>query len=141
MQIQFADGFILCKGNAIPYKTEIQDVNTEQYFHSPDMINTLETCGQDILNQLDLNDLNVEERDTILVTLNKYKKLFFREGDKLTFTTKIEHNIPTSVDGPIYSKIYRYPHTHEQEIKKQIEEMLNQGIIEDSNSPYNAHFG
>lgn len=34
--------------------------------------------------------------------------------------------------------MYRYPQIHEQEIEKQVEDMLKQGIIQESNSPYNS---
>lgn len=50
----------------------------------------------------------------------------------------MKFNIITKTDRPIYSKIYRYPKIHETEIEKQITEMLKQGIIRESSSPYNS---
>lgn len=41
-------------------------------------------------------------------------------------------------DTPIYVKSYRYPFIHKVEIEKQINEMLDNGIIQHSNSPYSA---
>lgn len=38
----------------------------------------------------------------------------------------------------LYSKIYRYPQIHEVEIERQMKEMLKQGIIRESESPYNS---
>lgn len=38
-------------------------------------------------------------------------------------------------ENPIYCKLYRYPQVHEKEIERQVEEMLKQGIIRESNSP------
>lgn len=66
------------------------------------------------------------------------KDLFYNEGDDLTFTHEIKHEIRLTQDNPIYCKIYRYPQVHEQEIERQIGDMLKQGIIRESNSPYNS---
>lgn len=70
--------------------------------------------------------------------LHSFKDLFYKEGDKLSATHEIKHEIITSTDRAVYSKIYRYPQIHEEEIKKQIKEMLEQNIIKESNSPYNS---
>ena len=70
--------------------------------------------------------------------LGNYRNLFFKEGDRLSHTTEIEHEIITSNENPIFSKIYRYPQIHEQEITSQIQDMLKQGIIRESNSPYSS---
>lgn len=84
-----------------------------------------------------LTNLNCEEQKALKNLLKNFKDLFFKEGDTLTSTTKIEHEIITTSNIPIYSKIYRYPQIHEQEISSQIADMLKQGIIRESNSPYN----
>jgi len=39
---------------------------------------------------------------------------------------------------PIHTKSYRYPYIHKEEVKKQIESMLNQDIIKSSYSPWSA---
>lgn len=70
--------------------------------------------------------------------LHNFKDLFFKEGDTLSATTEIRHNITTTIDKPLYSKIYRYPQIHENEIQRQILEMLENKIIRESNSPYNS---
>ncbi|XP_055374910.1 uncharacterized protein MAL13P1.304-like [Condylostylus longicornis] len=82
--------------------------------------------------------LNSEEKTHLNKLLNNYSDLFFKEGDYLTNTTEIQHQIITTIDRPIYFKIYRYPQIHEKEISKQISDMLKQGIIKESNSPYNS---
>ena len=83
-------------------------------------------------------DLNSEEKAYLEILLKKYGDLFFKEGDHLSSTVGTEHRIITTSDKPIYSKIYRYPQIHEVEISKQIKEMLKQGIIRESRSPYNS---
>lgn len=93
---------------------------------------------KDIQSKIKINDLSQKEQNSVRGLLNEFKDLFFVEGDKLSATTEICHEIITTTDKPLYSKIYRYPQAHEEEIQKQIKEMLDQNIIRESNSPYNS---
>lgn len=101
-------------------------------------ITTPEISKGKIIENLKVDHLNKEEYNSIINLLKNYQELFFKEGDKLSFTHEIQHDITTTTSNPIYSKIYRYPQIHEKEIEKQISEMLSQGIIKESNSPYNS---
>jgi len=82
--------------------------------------------------------LNKEESEHLKILLKSYQDLFYKEGDCLTSTWDITHQIITTTDTPIYSKIYRYPQVHEKEISTQINDMLKHGIIRESNSAYNS---
>ena len=67
--------------------------------------------------------------------------MFYLPGDKLTFTTAAEHAIPTpAIDSPrgINAKPYRIPEVHREESQKQTTQMLIDGIIEPSTSPWNS---
>ncbi|KAH8338222.1 hypothetical protein KR067_005907, partial [Drosophila pandora] len=70
--------------------------------------------------------------------LNKFKNLQYEEGDNLTFTSTIKHVINTTHNSPIYSKQYPLAQALEIEVENQVQEMLNQGLIRESNSPYNS---
>lgn len=59
-------------------------------------------------------------------------------GDKLSKTNAIQHKIPTTDDIPINIKQYRHPPHLRDEIQKQVEELLTNDIIEESDSPYNS---
>ncbi|KAK9739051.1 hypothetical protein QE152_g9310 [Popillia japonica] len=48
------------------------------------------------------------------------------------------HNIPTTDENPTHTKSYRYPQLHKDEVNKQIEKMLSQGIIRPSTSPWTS---
>lgn len=61
-------------------------------------------------NRIQLDHLNKEEYDAIVKVLNNFKGLFFKEGDQLTSTMEIQHEIRTVTDEQINSKLYRYPH-------------------------------
>ena len=60
------------------------------------------------------------------------------DGDKLGCTDVIEHHINLENNTPvIYIPAYRLTHKHKEEINKAVDEMLADGIIEPSKSPYN----
>lgn len=56
----------------------------------------------------------------------------------MTFTNEIKHSIDTKDSKPIYTKSYRYPQIHKQEVKSQVSKMLDQGIIRPSISPWSS---
>lgn len=118
--IDFVDSEIPC---------EIAEANMlEAITNSEDVI-------RELLNRSELND---EEKHSLKNLLVGNKDLFFIESDNLTFTHEITHEIKTIDENSIYCRPYRYPQVHEKEIERQIDEMLRQGIIRESDSPYNA---
>lgn len=122
---------------------EIHGVKTKFISSCPYKYNDIHTLhesilNEDLLNKLIRDDMNQEEITELRKIINKNRDLFFQEGQQLTHTHEIQHQIITTVDKPIYSKIYRYPQIHEEEITRQMKEMLAQGIIRESNSPYNS---
>lgn len=106
----------------------------DRYF----LINEVCNIESSNIDEINLDHVNSEERHQLLEILRQYQDLFYKEGDKLTFTHEVHHEIITTTNNAIYSKIYRYPRIHEQEIERQIQEMLDQNIITHSNSPYNS---
>lgn len=92
----------------------------------------------DILKLLRTDHLNQEEVKALAKVCREHEDIFFREGQKLTFTNKIKHQIRTTDDIPIYTKSYRYPYIHKEEVRHQITDMLNQGIIRPSFSPWSS---
>lgn len=123
-------------------KDSIEISNKRIYFniYPFDIYNicALEPNQYPISNLIKQSELHKEGNSKILGLLKRYKKLFYKEGDDLTFTHEIKHEIVTKTDRPIYTKTYRYPKIHEQEIERQIDDMLRQGIITESSSPYNS---
>lgn len=85
--------------------------------------------------QLRMDHLNSEERSKLTKMLSKYQDVFHQEKQPLTFTNAIHHEINTKDDLPVYTKSYRYPFCHKEEVQRQIIKMLEQGIIRHSNSP------
>jgi len=83
-------------------------------------------------------DMNNEESQAISKFLKRKKNIFYQEGQQLTATTFVKHKILTEPHNPIYIKNYKNPFALEQEIDKQIDEMLKNNIIRESKSPYNS---
>ncbi|XP_055850313.1 uncharacterized protein LOC129914890 [Episyrphus balteatus] len=82
--------------------------------------------------------LSEHEKGLLYGVLKKFKRTFYNENDDLSFTNEVKHHIHTKHELPVYSKLYRYPEVHRDEVDRQIEEMLKQGIIRESNSPFNS---
>lgn len=78
------------------------------------------------------------EIQEIKTLFRNFKDIFYKDGDDLTFTNDVKHSLQSNNSQPIYTKIYRYPHPLKGEVDKQINEMLETGIIRHSNLPYNA---
>ena len=91
-----------------------------------------------IESEIDLEYLNSEERRSILDICREFHDLFYLKGDKLTHTDAIQHSIPLTAERPIFVKPYRLPIAQHTEIKSQIDKMLDEDVIEPSNSPYNS---
>jgi hypothetical protein len=60
-------------------------------------------------------------------------------GDKLRSTNAAQHSIEAEPGtAPINTRPYRLPEAQKAEIENQVGKLLNEGIIEESNSPWNS---
>lgn len=82
--------------------------------------------------------LNTEERSVLINLCREFSDIFHKEDDRLTFTNKIKHEIRTSDEIPVHAKSYRYPFVHKNEVQRQINKMLEDGIIRPSKSPWSS---
>lgn len=98
----------------------------------------LDTRAQDVTSRLRTDHLNDEERANLITLCSRYADVFYIEGEPLTFTNQIKHRIRTTDDVPVYTKSYRYPFVHRQEVRDQITKMLDQGIIRPSDSAWSS---
>lgn len=92
----------------------------------------------EVLSRLRTDHLNIEERSNLESLCAQYADIFYLDGEPLTFTNKIKHSIRTTDEVPIYTKTYRYPFIHRQEVQDQISKMLDQGIIQPSQSAWSS---
>lgn len=92
-----------------------------------------------ITQLINLDHCNKEEKDSIHKLYRHYNKLFYLKGDHLTFTDAIQHSIPVNAhQTPINVRPYRLAEVHKSELNRQLTEMLEDGIIQHSKSPWNA---
>lgn len=113
-----------------------EDFNYPSYIEN---ICSLESMNSDnIMKSFCLDHMNQEERHLSTKLILEFKDLLYKDGEILSATDKVQHEIITTIDSPLYTKIYRYPQIYEKEIERQIEEMLRNKIIRQSNSPYNS---
>ncbi|CAH2098978.1 unnamed protein product [Euphydryas editha] len=87
---------------------------------------------------LRIDNLNKEEKESLIELCQEYNHIFHLEGDKLTSTNTIMHEIPTNNNVPINTKSYRYPEALKEEVNEQIGKLLKDGIIQPSNNPWNS---
>lgn len=92
----------------------------------------------DVLSRLRTDHLNAEEKANLLALCSRYTDVFYIDGEPLTFTNKIKHRIRTTDEIPAYTKSYRYPFVHREEVRDQISKMLEQGIIRPSDSAWSS---
>ncbi len=78
------------------------------------------------------------EKKHLFEAIREHKEILLNPGQKLTTVKGVSHRIRTIDNDPIYTRSYRYPHQFKGDVAEQIQEMLDQGIIQDSKSPYNA---
>lgn len=94
---------------------------------------------REVLQEVNLNHLNTEEKREITNIIAKYADVFQLSEDKLGTCNVYKQQIhikPGAV--PSYSKPYRVPFEQREEIKKQISKMLEDNIIESAASPWSA---
>jgi hypothetical protein len=86
-----------------------------------------------------LGHLSQDERATLEPVLLRYRHVFYDE-DKNDFkgTDVIEHRIITGDAAPIRKTPYRVPCTLRDEMKHQIRDMLDKGVIREISSPWCA---
>lgn len=104
--------------------------------------NIIDKKTDQILNQnlekLRLDHTNDEEREKLLILCNEYKDIFYSDQIPLSFTNQVKHHIRTKNEDPIYVKPYRQPPAQTEEIKRQVDKLLKDNVVQESHSPWSA---
>lgn len=109
---------------------------TTMYKLAPEKIeNSTENRVKILTENLRLNHLNREEKESIEKICAEFNDIFHLLSDLLTKTTATTHSIRTTSNDPIHTKLYRFPEIHKDEVYNQTNKMLEQGIIQHSMSP------
>ena len=91
-----------------------------------------------VIDRLRLEHLNDEEKENIKNLISKHEDRFLLKGQHLGAASTVMHKIVTIDEIPINIKQYKFPFSLKDEVNKQVEELLEAGIIKPSSSPYNA---
>ena len=118
---------------------QFQEINyTQINKQNPNASQTNERTTK-IIQLLRVNHLTQKEKDLIINICEEFSDIFHLKGEYLTTTDIIKHSIHTKNDVPVNCKLYRFPKIHEEEVNKQIKEMLENNIIRHSKSPYSSN--
>jgi hypothetical protein len=77
----------------------------------------------------------------ILDICEEFHDIFYLEVDKLSHIDLLKHSIPTPALDEIRMinvRPYRLPEAHKEEVFRQIDKLLDEGIIEPSKSAFNS---
>lgn len=138
--------FTLCMKRKFPVirKQTINFMNENKPFspQKSETINQIEnnynSCNSDIFGKIRHKHLNSEELKCLQKLILNNKQVFYNESDPFTFTTVMKHSIRMKDEIPIYTKSYRFPNCHKEEIQKQVKDMLKKNIIRESCSPWSS---
>lgn len=83
-------------------------------------------------------NLNAEQLNQLHALLKDYKDIFADEHSLIGRATGIQHVVPLTTDQPIRVPYRRIPPNQIPEVKDHIDELLAQGVISPSSSPYAA---
>ena len=93
----------------------------------------------DILSQLRLGHLNPEERKSLIEACSDFADIFYLPGDILSSTSAAQHSISIEPGTePINTRPYRLPEAQKEEVRRQVQKLLQEGIIEESSSAWNS---
>ena len=86
--------------------------------------------------QLQLDHLGEEDRAKLVSVLRGYTDVFALTSSELGTTSITEHSIDTGDHPPICQPLRRMPFSLRPQVDKMLQEMLNQGVIQPSSSPW-----
>jgi len=86
--------------------------------------------------QTNLEDLTETQREKLRDLLAKHSDVFSKNECDFGYTTAVTHNIPTGDAPPIKQRHRRIPPQVFQEVKKHVRDLVSQGILRESCSPW-----
>lgn len=102
-------------------------------------INRLQKVHEPLTDESSLNigeNISLEERKKLQSFLENYKDCFSKSLSDLGFTTESEMVIHLEDSEPVVYRPYRLAFTERQRVRDMVQEMLDSGIVRESNSPY-----
>ena len=94
--------------------------------------------ARDLGINLDDADLTSEQKEKLLIFIGKNRKCFAKDFSELGLTNLYSHKIETGDSKPVKQAPYRQNPEMRRETERQINELLQNGFIEESDSPWNS---
>lgn len=132
------------QNSIVKFKDPLKVTPISEETHELFNVETITHKSQSTRNDININNLirtehlNLEEKQKLTKLCSEFSDIFHKDGDNLTFTNAVKHEIKTTDETPVYSKSYRYPFVHKTEVQRQINDMLENGIIRPSISPWSS---
>lgn len=82
--------------------------------------------------------LGQNEREELCSLLDQYSDVFSKGESDLGRTSKARHKIPTGDAAPSCQRNYRQPYHLKRETQRQVDLLLQQGVVEPSSSPWSS---
>ena len=82
--------------------------------------------------------LKEEEKHCLLTLLFKYRHVFSKDDNDIGTTNVVKHKIVPRSDKIVYRRQYKHTEQQHQEIDKEVQKLLDSGVIKESMSPYNS---
>lgn len=89
-------------------------------------------------NLIRTSHLSKLESEKLKKVLEINSHSFYKPDTKLTCTTNIECAIHTTDNSPVHQRVYPYPAAYADEVNKQVEKLLEDGIIRPSHSAWTS---
>ncbi|KAK8785533.1 hypothetical protein V5799_008101 [Amblyomma americanum] len=86
----------------------------------------------------DLSHVKSREREALAGLLNDYSEVFAASNLDLGCCGVIKHRIETGTSSPVYQRAYRIPYSQREEMERQVQDLIDRGIVEHSKSPWGA---
>ena len=113
-----------CSQNQENSREEVFTFSDETQYCLPPGLN-LNSCG-----------LSHQEKERVVRLIQKHDDVFSKGDFDVGYCTEVPHKINTTDDQPINQPYRRIPPHYVKEVKDTLQQLLDQGIIEPSSSPY-----
>ena len=115
---------------------EYEEGNVESVMDEEQLLDTRRTRKKDIYRDVKISDkLSARQRKDVEGLVFQYRDVF---TDKPGTTELTEHKIEMVTDEPVRVKPYPIPYNLREELKQDIEQMMDMGVIRKSDSPYSS---
>lgn len=91
-----------------------------------------------LIQSLRFDHLNSEEKNSLIPLVTEFNDVFSLPDEKLNPTSFEPFRIRLKDPKPINTKQFRLPEIHKKIVNEQVSDMLDQGIIRESISPFNT---